>query len=63
MEALDQNNGTGGFVSWINGGVSFRHLILRFESVDLTNGTIDFVLNVYAEPLIRNPSIIHLLEI
>lgn len=58
IEALDQSNGTGGFVSWYNGGVSFRHVIIRFESVDSTNGTIDFVLNILAEPLIQNDFIL-----
>lgn len=58
VEALDQSNGTGGFVSWFNGGVSFRYLIIRFEPVDSMNGTIDFVLNILTEPLIQNDFIV-----
>lgn len=53
IEILDQSNGNGGFVSHIFDGVSQRNITVFFEPINDTS-SIDFIINVYTEPLKPN---------
>lgn len=53
LEILDQSNGTGGYVSQVVGGIFYQYVTIFFDSIDFTN-PIDFIINVYAEPLTPN---------
>lgn len=53
LEAIDQSNGTGGFISFIRGGLTTRQVIVELESIE-TGSTIDFLFNIYAEPMPPN---------
>lgn len=53
IEIIDQSNGTGGFASSVYGGVSYRYLNIYFDLMNNAS-TIDFIINIYAEPLTPN---------
>lgn len=50
---IDQSNGIGGYVSWINGGVGFRGVSVFFRSFYL-GGKIEYIMRIYGEPLEAN---------
>lgn len=50
---IDQSNGTGGYVSWINGGVGFRSVTVYLRSFSL-GGKIDYIVRIFGEPLEAN---------
>lgn len=53
LEAFDQNNGSGGFIASIRGGLTTRQVNFQLESIERGN-TIDFLFNIYAEPIPPN---------
>lgn len=53
IEILDQSNGNGGSVLDIIGGLGYRYLYVYFQSENNASA-IDFIINVYAEPLTPN---------
>lgn len=59
LEIIDQSNGTGGFVFYISGdgsGIGIRTVFVLFDL--MTEGsTIDFIINVYSEPITHDDSI------
>lgn len=55
LEALDQSNGTGGIVYWVDEGVNRRRVgILFIPSEHSHDREIDFIVNIYGEPVISN---------
>lgn len=48
IEMIDQSNGNGGYVSWINGGIGHRSVTIFLRAIDLH---IDYIVRIYAEPL------------
>lgn len=54
VEIIDQSDGIGGYVSQIIGGISYRFVYVYFGAMNTESSTIDFIVNVYAEPLSPN---------
>lgn len=48
IEGLDQNNGTGGYLSRIDGGVNYADVRLYLRSLHV-DGPIDFIINIYGK--------------
>lgn len=55
VEALDQSQGAGGQIYLIGGGIHRFRVSLFFEQVQ---GPIDFLVNIYGEPLTPNDYIV-----
>lgn len=57
LEAFDQTNGSGGEVYYITGGVNSRFIDLQFAA-RFVGSSIDFIVNIYVEPVTTNDVII-----
>lgn len=57
IEGLDQNNGTGGYLSRIEGGIYYSEVTIYLRSLDI-DGPIDFIINIYGERYPANDVII-----
>lgn len=57
MEAFDQTNGSGGEVYYVAGGVDFRFIDVQFVA-RFVGSSIDFIVNIYVEPITTNDVII-----
>lgn len=53
LRALDQSNGTGGFIESIRGGLSTQQVTVQLESIERGNA-IDFLFYIWAEPVPPN---------
>lgn len=53
LEAFDQSNGTGGHVYWIDDGLDHRRVSIFFNP-SVQKGKIDFIVNIYGEPVLSN---------
>lgn len=55
MEAFDQANGTGGIVYWVDEGLNRRRVGIYFIPTENSNDRqIDFIVNIYGEPVLSN---------
>lgn len=53
MEAFDQSNGTGGTVYWVDEGLGRRRVGIYFIP-NSNDREIDFIVNIYGEPVVSN---------
>lgn len=51
IEVLDQLDGDGGLLTRIDDGIGTRRVNLLFQLIDF-NGIIDFVVNIYGDPIL-----------
>lgn len=54
VEILNQSNTTNGYVSWLEGGVNSFHIRIVFNAYYPYDGKLDFIINIYGEPLAAN---------
>lgn len=54
---MDQTYGSGGEVYYVAGGVDFRYTDIQFVA-RFVGSTIDFIVNIYGEPVTTNDVII-----
>lgn len=54
IEALDQSNGTGGYVHYYRGGIQKRFLNMDFRRIAEAKSPIDFIVEVWALPASNN---------